>query len=378
MGTPRFTPEFKEEAVRQITERGYSVAEVSDRLGVSAHSLYKWLRAIKPDNSEQHARDLLEAKSEILKLRAQLKRTEEERDILKKGRAVLCKGARLKYRFINEHRTVWGVMMMCRVLHVARAGFYAWLHNPVSARDKDNQRLLTLIRDSYSLSGGVYGYRRVHGDLNEIGETCGKNRVGRIMQLNRIKAVRGYKAPRRIAGRPSVVAPNRVQRQFTVVRANQVWVTDITYIRTWQGWLYLAVVIDLFARNVVGWSMKPTLSRELALDALMMAVWRRKPDSEVIVHSDQGSQYGSDDWQRFCRANNLAPSMSRRGNCWDNAVAESFFSSLKKERIRKRIYKTRDLARADIFDYIEVFYNRARRHSHLGGVSPEAFEQASS
>ncbi|MCC3734376.1 IS3 family transposase [Rouxiella badensis] len=378
MGTPRFTPEFKEEAVRQITERGYSVAEVSDRLGVSAHSLYKWLRAIKPDNSEQHARDLLEAKSEILKLRAQLKRTEEERDILKKGRAVLCKGARLKYRFINEHRTVWGVMTMCRVLNVARAGFYAWLHNPVSARDKDNQRLLMLIRDSYSLSGGVYGYRRVHGDLNEIGETCGKNRVGRIMQLNRIKAVRGYKAPRRIAGRPSVVAPNRVQRQFTVVRANQVWVTDITYIRTWQGWLYLAVVIDLFARNVVGWSMKPTLSRELALDALMMAVWRRKPDGEVVVHSDQGSQYGSDDWQRFCRANNLAPSMSRRGNCWDNAVAESFFSSLKKERIRKRIYKTRDLARADIFDYIEVFYNRARRHSHLGGVSPEAFEQASS
>ncbi|MCT2386551.1 IS3 family transposase [Erwinia pyrifoliae] len=378
MGIPRFTPEFKEEAVRQITERGYSVAEVSDRLGVSAHSLYKWLRAVKPDNSEQHARDLLEAKSEILKLRAQLKRTEEERDILKKGRAVLCKGARLKYRFINEHRTVWGVMTMCRVLHVARAGFYAWLHNPVSARDKDNQRLLTLIRDSYSLSGGVYGYRRVHGDLNEIGETCGKNRVGRIMQLNRIKAVRGYKAPRRIAGRPSVVAPNRVQRQFTVVRANQVWVTDITYIRTWQGWLYLAVVIDLFARNVVGWSMKPTLSRELALDALMMAVWRRKPDGEVIVHSDQGSQYGSDDWQRFCRANNLVPSMSRRGNCWDNAVAESFFSSLKKERIRKRMYKTRELARADIFDYIEVFYNRARRHSHLGGVSPEAFEQASS
>ncbi|MFP1755410.1 IS3 family transposase [Lonsdalea quercina] len=378
MGTPRFTPEFKEEAVRQITERGYSVTEVSDRLGVSAHSLYKWLRAIKPDNSEQHARDLLEAKSEILKLRAQLKRTEEERDILKKGRAVLCKGARLKYRFINEHRNIWGVMTMCRVLNVARAGFYEWLHNSVSARDKDNERLLMLIRDSYSLSGGVYGYRRVHGDLSEIGETCGKNRVSRIMQLNRIKAVHGYKAPRRIAGRPSVVAPNRVQRQFTVVRANQVWVTDITYIRTWQGWLYLAVVIDLFARNVVGWSMKPTLSRELALDALMMAVWRRKPDGEVIVHSDQGSQYGSDDWQRFCRANNLAPSMSRRGNCWDNAVAESFFSSLKKERIRKRIYKTRDLARADIFDYIEVFYNRARRHSHLGGVSPEAFEQASS
>ena len=141
--------------------------------------------------------------------------------------------------------------------------------------------------------------------------------------------------------------------------------------------MYLAVVLDLHSRAVVGWSMKPTIAKELVLDALMMAVWRRKPNQEVIVHSDQGSQYGSDDWKRFCDANKLVPSMSRRGNCWDNAVAESFFSSLKKERIRKRIYKTRDLARADVFDYIEAFYNRTRRHSHLGGVSPEAFERAS-
>lgn len=149
-----------------------------------------------------------------------------------KGRAVLCKGARLKYRFINEHRNVLGVKKMYPVLNVTRAGFYAWLHNPVSACDKDNQRLLMLIRDSYSLSGGVYGYRRVHGDLNEIRETCGKNRVGRIIQLNRITVVHGYKAQRRIAGLPSVVAPNRVQLPFTALRANQVWVTDITYIRT--------------------------------------------------------------------------------------------------------------------------------------------------
>ncbi|MEG5561912.1 IS3 family transposase [Enterobacter roggenkampii] len=377
MGTPRFTPEFKEEAVRQITERGYSISEVSERLGVSAHSLYKWLRAVKPDNNGQQAQDLLDARTEILRLKAQLKRTEEERDILKKGSAVLCKGARLKYRFINDHREIWSIVTMCRVLKVARAGFYVWLHNPVSAGEKDNQRLLALIRDSYTLSGGVYGYRRIHGDLREIGEVCSRNRVAKIMRKNRIQAIHGYKVPRGTRGRPSLIAPNRVQREFTVVKPNQVWVTDITYIRTWQGWLYLAVVIDLFSRNVVGWSMKPTLSRELALDALLMAVWRRKPSENVIVHSDQGSQYGSDDWQRFCRANNLAPSMSRRGNCWDNAVAESFFSSLKKERIRKRIYKTRDMARADIFDYIEVFYNRNRRHSHLGGVSPEAFEKAS-
>ncbi|QWA10029.1 IS3 family transposase [Sodalis ligni] len=378
MGTQRFTPEFKEEAVRQIVERGYSVTDVSARLGVSPHSLYKWVKAIKPDKTEQHASDLLEAKSEILKLRAQLRRTEEERDILKKGRAVLCKGPRLKYRFINDHRHEYRVKTMCRVLGVARAGFYEWLHRPLSARAIDNQRLLGLIRDSYAVSGGVYGARRVFGDMREIGETCGRHRVARLMSANKIKAVRGYKAPRHIAGRPSVVAPNRLERAFTVTAPNQFWVTDITYIRTCQGWLYLAVVLDLFARNVVGWSMKPSLSRELALDALLMALWRRKPAGRVLVHSDQGSQYGSDDWRRFCLANNLEPSMSRRGNCWDNAVAESFFSSLKKERIRKRLYKTRDLARADIFDYIEVFYNRTRRHSHLGGVSPEAFERASS
>lgn len=276
-----------------------------------------------------------------------------------------------------EHRHEFRLKMMCRVLKVARAGFYAWLHKPESDRAKEDRRLLGVIRDSYAASGGVYGYRRVFGDLREAGELCGPNRIARIMRTNKMKALRGYKTPRHIAGRPSIIAPNRLNREFTVDSPDQAWVTDITYIRTWQGWLYLAVVVDLYARKVVGWSMKPTLSRELALDALMMAVWRRRPKNTVVVHSDQGSQYGSDDWRRFCQANNLQPSMSRRGNCWDNAVAESFFSSLKKERIRKRIYKTRDLARADIFDYIEVFYNRTRRHSHLGQVSPEVFERAS-
>ncbi len=267
---------------------------------------------------------------------------------------------------------------MCRVLRASRSGFYAWVHKPLSDSAIEDQRLLGLIRDSYVASSGVYGAPRVFADLREAGETCGKHRVARLMREHKIKALRGYKAPRRVAGRPSLIAPNRLNRAFTAERPDQAWVTDITYIRTWQGWLYLAVVLDLYARKVVGWSMKPTLAREIVLDALLMAVWRRKPKHRVLVHSDQGTQYGSDDWRRFCQAHNLEPSMSRRGNCWDNAVAESFFSSLKKERIKKRVYKTRDLARADIFDYIEVFYNRTRRHSHLGGLSPEAFEKASS
>jgi len=283
----------------------------------------------------------------------------------------------VKYRFIADHSDRFPVRTMCRLLGASRSGYYDWRFRPLSDRAREDRRLLPLIRASYAASGGVYGYRRVHLDLRETGETCGKHRVARIMKTNEIKAIHGYKVPRIIYGRPSIVAPNKLQRVFTVERPDMAWVTDITYIRTWQGWLYLAVVLDLFSRKVVGWSMKPTLAREIVLDALLMAIWRRKPPHQVLVHSDQGSQYGSDDWRRFCRHHNLEPSMSRKGNCWDNAVAESFFSSLKKERIKKRVYKTRDLARADVFDYIEVFYNRQRRHSHLGGVSPEAFEAAS-
>ena len=266
---------------------------------------------------------------------------------------------------------------MCRILEVARAGFYAWIHQPLSDRAIEDDRLLELIRESYAASGGIYGSPRVLLDLREAGESIGRKRVARIMRTHGIRVIRGYKIPRKVVSMPSVIAPNRLQRQFTVERPDVAWVTDITYIRTWQGWLYLAVVMDLHSRMIIGWSMQPTLARDLVLDALLMAVWRRKPKQPVIMHSDQGSQYGSDDWIRFCKAHKLDPSMSRRGNCWDNAVAESFFSSLKKERIKKQVYRTRDLAKADIFEYIEMIYNRTRRHSHLGGVSPEVFEAAS-
>ena len=260
---------------------------------------------------------------------------------------------------------------------VVRSGFYAWVQKPLSDRAIEDERLLGLIRESYMASGRVYGSPRIFLDLRETGERVGRERVARIMREHRIRAVRGYKTPRHLVSVPSAVAPNRLQRQFSFDQPDRAWVTDITYVRTWEGWLYLAVVMDLHSRKIIGWSMQSTLARDLVLDALLMAVWRRKPRQRVIVHSDQGSQYGSDDWVRFCKAHKLDPSMSRRGNCWDNAVAESFFSSLKKERIRKNIYRTRELAKADIFDYVEVFYNRTRRHSHLGGVSPETFEAAS-
>jgi putative transposase len=195
------------------------------------------------------------------------------------------------------------------------------------------------------------------------------------MRENGLRALHGYRTRQLPAPKVSPLIPNLLQRKFTASRANQAWVTDITYIRTWQGWLYLAVVVDLFSRKVVGWSTKPTIHKELVLEAVTRAVQKRRPRN-ALIHSDQGTQYGSDAWRRFCKANKLEPSMSRRGNCWDNAVVESFFSSLKKERIKKRIYSDRATATLDVADYIEGFYNSTRRHSHLGGVSPNDFEAA--
>ena len=280
---------------------------------------------------------------------------------------------RTTYEFIKAHRSQFSVEAMCRVLEVAPSGYYDWLKQPVSKRAQEDARLLRLIRASFVASHGIYGAPRVFLDLREAGETCSEHRVERLMRQNGLRALHGYRTRRWSVGNPSVLIPNILQRQFTVTRRKKAWVTDITYIRTWQGWLYLAVVVDLFSRKVVGWAAGPTIHRELVLNAFLMAVRRRRPRG-TIIHSDQGTQFGSDAWRRFCRTNHLEPSMSRKGNCWDNAVAESFFSSLKKERVKKHIYKTRELALADISEYIESFYNPVRRHSHLGGISPDQFE----
>ncbi len=265
---------------------------------------------------------------------------------------------------------------MCRVLGVHPSGFYAWLAQPESPRAIEDRRLLALIKQSWLESGCVYGYRKIFDDLRELGEACGKCRVERLTRQNGIKAQVGYRKPRYIkGGTPSMVAPNHLQRQFDVQRPDAAWVTDITQVRTYEGWLYLAVVLDLFSRQVIGWSMQSRMQSDLVLRALLMAVWRRQPTSEVLVHSDQGSQYTGYDWQDILKDNNLVPSMSRRGNCHDNAVAESFFQLLKRERIRRRIYPDRAAARADIFDYIEMFYNRRRKHGYNDMLSPVEYEK---
>ena len=236
--------------------------------------------------------------------------------------------------------------------------------------------MLGLIKQSWLESGCVYGYRKIHDDLRDMGELCGKGRVERLAHQNGIKAQVGYTKHRGIkGGSPSVVAPNHLQQQFDTKRPDEAWVTDITYIRTYEGWLFLAVVLDLFSRQVIGWSMQSRMEADLVMKALLMAVWRRQPKAEVIVHSDQGSQYTGYDWQGFLKAHNLVSSMSRRGNCHDNAVAESFFQLLKRERVKRRIYPDRQTARADIFNYIEMFYNRQRKHGYNGMLSPVAYEE---
>jgi putative transposase len=276
---------------------------------------------------------------------------------------------------MQAHHRLFRLISMCRVLKVHRSGYFAWLREPLSARGKANEKLTTQIREFYDQSMGIYGSPRIFCDLKEAGVACSENRVARLIRAAQIKSVRGYKRPRYKLGKPAHVAPNQLERQFQHDEPDHAWVTDITYICTHEGWLYLAAVLDLHSRAVVGWGMGSRMQTSLVLDALTMAVWRRKPKDSVIIHSDQGSQFGSDEFNRWCKDNRLSPGMSRRGNCWDNAVAESFFSSLKSEQIKKRIYQARAEAKSEIFDYIEGFYNRVRRHKHLDQLSPLEFER---
>ncbi|WP_150758425.1 IS3 family transposase [Pseudomonas fluorescens] len=374
MSNPRYPEEFKIQAVNQVTEKKLPVADVAARLGVSTHSLYAWIKRYSKPVEEQQQDD--DQHAELRRLRAELKRVTEERDIFKKGRRVLCQGVRLKYAFIKQRAGDYSIRRLCLTLKVHPSGYYAWLSEPQSARAKDDQRLLGLIKHSWLESGGVYGYRKIHDDLREVGEDCGRHRVARLMRLEGLRSQTGYRRrPGKYGGKPAVASPNLLKRQFDVVEPNKVWVTDITYIRTYEGWLNLAVVLDLFSRQIVGWSMKSQMTSDLAIDALLMAVWRRKPKQEVMVHSDQGSQYSSSDWRSFLKANNLVASMSRRGNCHDNAVTESFFQLLKRERIKRKIYTTRQDARSDVFDYIEMFYNAKRRHGFNNQLSPVEFEK---
>ena len=283
----------------------------------------------------------------------------------------------MKFGFIAKHRGVWPAEWLCEALGVSRGGFYGWLTRPRSRRVQSNEDLSAKVRASFLASDRTYGARRVWHDLLADGLSCGLHRIERLMRLQALKArPRRRRLPPDLGERQAAaVAPNVLDRSFEAVAPNRKWVADFTYLWTAEGWLYVSAVIDLFSRRVVGWSMQTAMTAQLVTDALVMAIWRRgKPDT-LLHHSDRGSQYTSEQFQRLMIDHGVVCSMSRSGNVWDNATMESFFSSLKTERTARKVYRTRDEAKADVFDYIERFYNPKRRHSTIGYVSPMEFER---
>jgi putative transposase len=281
----------------------------------------------------------------------------------------------MRFAFIAKHRSIWPVAWLCDALDVSRSGFHAWLNRSPSARSRHDEVLVTAIDRSFKSSDRTYGARRVWHDVLAEGLSCGLHRIERLMRQNGLRARPRRRGLPKDTGERAAVSGNILDRAFAAAAPNQKWISDFTYIWTAEGWLYVAVVVDLFSRRVVGWAMKAEMTAQLVTDALIMAIWRRgKPDS-LLHHSDQGSQYTSEQFQRLMADHGITCSMSRSGNVWDNAAMESFFSSLKTERTARKVYRTRDDARADVFDYIERFYNPRRRHSTLGYMSPVEFEE---
>jgi len=281
----------------------------------------------------------------------------------------------MKYATIRQHEACHTVTLMCRVLTVSRSGYYAWRNRPPTDRAQANAQLAVDLHRIFDEHKGRAGAPRITKQLRAEGQRVGKNRVAGVMQSEqlRAKAAHKYKAATN-SNHKLPVAPNLLAQDFTASAPNQKWVSDITYIATDEGWLYLAVVLDLYSRLVVGWSMAERMTTELVSDALTMALWRRKMPKGVIVHSDRGSQYCSAAYQRLLRNNRLVCSMSKKGDCYDNAAMESWNHSLKVEAIHGERFATREMAKAQVFEYIEVYYNRKRLHSTIGYLSPEAFE----
>ena len=285
----------------------------------------------------------------------------------------------MRFRLIEDHRDAWPVRVMCDALSVSPSGYYAWRSRPESPRKIANRELLVDIRRVYRQHRERYGAPRIHAELRAEGHTLSRKRVARVMRQHGIRA----RAPRRYRVCPTdskhslPVAENLLDQNFVAARPNQVWLADITYIPTGEGWLYLAVILDLFTRKVVGWAMRDHMRAELTIAALTMAIQRRRPRAGLVHHSDRGSQYAAGDYRDILRTAAIVQSMSRKGNCWDNAPMESFFGTLKTELVHQREYPDRDAARRDLFAYVEAYYNRRRLHSAIGYITPEQAEAKS-
>ena len=378
----QFTREFKTEALRLVEESGKPLTQVARELGIRPDLLYSWKRRLSQGaNAEEVFTGngvLTPEAEEIRRLRRRLEQVEQERDFLKKSGSVLRAGVAVKYACIRSYRTQFPVTMMCRVLGVSRSGYYAAQEREPSERSKSDQRLRLEIRTIHRESKQRYGSPRVHDELKARAVRCSEKRVARLMRLEglRSKKRRRFRVTTN-SDHAHAPADNVLARDFAVedqAGADRVWASDITYVPTREGWLYLAVVLDLATRMVVGWAVKRTLDHSLCLGALLMAMQRRQPDKGLLLHSDRGVQYACREYRALLELHGIVQSMSRKGDCWDNAVAESFLASLEWELIEDADWRSRQAAVRDIFDYIEFWYNRKRRHSSLAGKTPAEYD----
>ncbi|MEW9000825.1 IS3 family transposase [Cupriavidus nantongensis] len=380
----QYTREFKQEAVRQVRS-GQAIAVVAKVLGIPKASLGNWVRlsakgeldgAGGGDKSIQVSPEQME----IARLRAENARLRMERDIGKKSRGVLRAGHAARYAWIHQMRKLYPVSVSCGVLEVSASGYFNWLRRRESghggpARRHSDEALLAYMRAIHAEVKGEYGWPRMQKELLARGIRVGKDRVRKLMQQHGIRAKTKRKFVVTTDSRHSLpVAPDLVQRRFNPEAPNQLWSGDITYIQTDEGWLYLAAVIDLFNRQVVGWSLQPHMQASLVKDALAMAWWRRRPPPGLIFHSDRGSQYCSHEFQDALKDWGMRSSMSRKGNCWDNAPTESFWGRLKTASVHGCKFATREQARQAVMDWM-AFYNHRRLHSSLGYLSPMQYEQ---
>ncbi|WP_148895792.1 IS3 family transposase [Geothermobacter ehrlichii] len=375
----RYTKEFCQKAVKLVVEGGLSAYEASRQLCLPKSTLENWVRAFKAGklgNIGGQQPPLTEVEQELARVKRELAQVKQERDILKKGRRVLCQGVAAKYAMITKLRSEYGVPQLCRVLDVSPSGYYSWLKRPDSPRQKEELRLVIEIKAAHERTRGTYGPERLQRDLAEHGIQIGVHRIKRIRREHgiRCKQVKRFKTTTN-SNHNLPVAANLLKQDFAAEAPNQVWVTDITYIPTAEGWLYLAGHKDLYTGEIVGYAMGKRMTKNLVTQSLFRAVSAKRPTAGLIHHSDRGSQYCSREYRDLLEQSGMRASMSRRGNCYDNAPIESFWGVLKNELIHHRRYVTRKEAVQEIAEYIELFYNRQRRQKRLGYFSPAECEQ---
>ncbi|EJH5922876.1 IS3-like element IS3 family transposase [Escherichia coli] len=367
------SPEFRSEALKLAERIGVTAA--ARELNLYESQLYNWRS--KQQNQQTSSERELEMSTEIARLKRQLAERDEELAILPKGRDILREAPEMKYVFIEKHQAEFSIKAMCRVLRVARSGWYTWCQRRtrISTRQQFRQHCDSVVLAAFTRSKQRYGAPRLTDELRAQGYPFNVKTVAASLRRQGLRAKASRKfSPVSYRAHGLPVSENLLEQDFYASGPNQKWAGDITYLRTDEGWLYLAVVIDLWSRAVIGWSMSPRMTAQLACDALQMALWRRKRPRNVIVHTDRGGQYCSADYQAQLKRHNLRGSMSAKGCCYDNACVESFFHSLKVECIHGEHFISREIMRATVFNYIECDYNRWRRHSWCGGLSPEQFE----